>query len=194
MSTAGWLVLAALAAGVVWLGLALIGAVRALEEVRERVDTLEGRPAPSRRPLPVGSPAPAWRISTADGEVVSSSTFESRRHLLLFADAGCRACDDLVPEVVRSAAAGSVPPVAIVGRDDPSATPAAWRRADVRVRVGAERGGEVSDAFGVDVTPTAVVIDEGGAVVARAPVATMDDVRALLRESNGVRIVVAGGA
>jgi len=39
-----------------------------------------------------------------------------------------------------------------------------------------------------------VVVDEGGAVVARGPVATMDDVRVLIREADGVRIVAAGGA
>jgi hypothetical protein len=193
MSPTAWLAVVALAAAIGWLTLALVGAVRELDAVRIRVAAIEERSATPLRELPVGDPAPVWRIATADGEVASSSTFDARRHLLLFADAGCRACEDLVPEVVRSASAGAIPAVAVVGRGDASATPRDWRVADVRVRVGTERGDEVSAAFGVDVTPTVVVVDEGGAVVARGPVATMDDVLGLVHQAAGVRIVAAGG-
>jgi hypothetical protein len=193
VSVYAWLAMSVLAIAVVWIALALVGAIRELQELRARIDAPGTRDAP-RRELPVGAPVPVWRIATADGEVVSSSTFDARRHVLLFADAACRACDDLVPEVVRLAGAGSIPPVAVIGPGDAASTPASWRVADVRVRVGAERGEEVSAAFGVDITPTAVVVDEGGAVVARGPVATMDDVRGLLRQADGVRIVAAGGA
>jgi hypothetical protein len=194
VSALAWLAISVLAIAVVWIALALVGAVRELQELRARFDALGTPDGAPRRELPVGAPVPVWRIATADGEVVSSSTFDARRHLLLFADAACRACDDLVPEVVRLAGAGSIPPVAVIGRGDAATTPAAWRVADVRVRVGAERGDEVSAAFGVDITPTAFVVDEGGAVVARGPVATMDDVRDLIRQADGVRIVAAGGA
>jgi hypothetical protein len=188
-----WLAMSVLTIGLAWIGLALVGVVRELEELRRKLDS-NGAVGTARPELPVGAPVPVWRVSTADGEVVSSSTFDARRHLLLFADASCRACDDLVPEVVRSAGAGSIPPVAVIGNGDAASTPASWRVADVRVRVGVERGDEVSAAFGVDITPTAFIIDEGGAVVARGPVATMDDVRGLLRQADGVRIVAAGGA
>jgi len=193
VSVFGWIVVVALAASVAWLALALAGAARELGALRERLDAVEAAATP-RRVIRVGEAAPGWRIATADGEVVSSSTFAARRHLLLFADAGCRACDDLVPDVVGAARSGALPPVAVVGRGDASATPAAWRSADVRVRVGTERSDEVTAAFGVDVTPTVVVVDDGGAVVARGAVGSMDEVRALVREADGVRIVAAGGA
>jgi hypothetical protein len=194
LSPLAWVAIPVLAVVVAWLALALAGATRELEALGARIDALEARAASPRGLVPVGGRAPAWRIATADGEVVSSSTFDTRRHVLLFADASCRACDDLVPQVVRSAADAAIPPVAIVGQGDASSTPAAWRAVDVRVRVGTERGDEVSASFGVDITPTMVVVDEGGAVVARGPVATMDDVRGLIREADGVRIVAAGGA
>jgi hypothetical protein len=194
MSWPSWIAVGILAVSMGWLALALIGSVRELEAVRARLDALEVRGPRPRRLVAVGARAPGWRIATADGEVVSSSTFDARRHLLLFADAECRACDDLVPDVVRAARAGSIPPVAIVGRGDASSTPVAWRAADVRVRVGTERGDEVSATFGVDVTPTAIVVDEGGAVVARGAVGTIHDVRELLRQAEGTRIVAAGGA
>jgi hypothetical protein len=182
---------------VIWLGLALIGAVREIAELRDRVDTLEASSAsPSHLDggLAVGTLAPAWSIATPGGGVASSSAFEGRRHLLVFADATCRACDDVVPELVAAAGRGSVPPLAVIGRGDAGAIPEPWRAADVRVRIGSERGGEVSDAFGVDVSPFVFVVDEGGSVVARSGVATLDDVLRLVRNAEGVRIVAAGGA
>ena len=55
---------------VIWLGLALIGAVREIAELRDRVDALE---APGSSPshlgggLAPGVPAPAWSIATPGG-------------------------------------------------------------------------------------------------------------------------------
>ena len=112
----------------------------------------------------------------------------------MFADATCRACDDLVPAVIAAASRGTVPPLAVIGRGDAAATPGPWRAADVRVRIGSERGDEVSEAYGVEVSPSVFVIDEGGSVVARGGAVTLDDVLGLVREAEGVRIVAAGEA
>ena len=197
MSAAAWIAACVLLVVVIWLGLALIGAVREIAELRDRVDALEG-PGPSPvhlgGGLAVGTLAPAWSIATPGGGVASSSTFAGRRHLLAFADATCRACDDVVPELVAAAGRGTVPPLAVIGRGDAKAAPEPWRAADVRVRIGSERGDEVSEAFGVDVSPFVFVVDEGGSVVARSGVATVDDVLRLVREAEGVRIVAAGRA
>jgi len=197
MSGAAWVAAGTLVVVVVWLGLALVGAVRELGTLRGRVDALEAAGAPTTHletGLAVGAPAPAWTIATPGGGVASSSSFEGRRHLLVFADATCRACDDLVPAVIAAASLRTVPPLAVIGRGDGASTPGPWRAADVRVRIGSERGDEVSEAYGVDVSPFVFVIDEGGSVVGRGGAATLDDVLALVREAEGVRIVAAGGA
>jgi hypothetical protein len=199
MSAPAWVAVGTLVGMVVWLGLALVGAVRELGALRGRLDALEAAAAgaPATRlatGLAVGAPAPAWTIATPGGGVASSSSFEGRRHLLVFADATCRACDDLVPAVIAAASLGTVPPLAVIGRGDAASTPGPWRAADVRVRIGSERGDEVSEAYGVDVSPFVFVVDEGGSVVARGGAATLDDVLALVREAEGVRIVAAGGA
>jgi hypothetical protein len=197
MSVPAWVAAGALLVVVIWLGLALIGAVREIAELRDRVGVLEAlgaSPVHLGGALAVGTPAPAWRITTPGGGLASSSAFAGRRHLLVFADATCRACDDVVPELVAAAGRGTVPPLAVIGRGDAEATPELWRAADVRVRIGSERGDEVSEAFGVDVSPFVFVVDEGGSVVARSGVATLDDVLGLVRDAEGVRIVAAGGA
>jgi hypothetical protein len=197
MSAPAWIAACLLIVVVIWLGLALIGAIREIAELRDRVDAL-GAPKPTPvhlgGGLAVGTLAPAWSIATPGGGVASSSAFEGRRHLLVFADATCRACDEVVPELVAAAGRGTVPPLAVIGRGEAEATPEPWRAADVRVRIGSERGDEVSEAFGVDVSPFVFVVDEGGSVVARSGVATVDDVLRLVREAEGVRIVAAGGA
>jgi len=197
MSAPAWVAVGGLLVVVVWLGLALVGAVREIGTLRGRVDALEAAGAPTTQletGLAVGAPAPAWTIATPGGGAASSSSFEGRRHLLVFADATCRACDDLVPAVIAAASRGTVPPLAVIGRGDAAATPGPWRAADVRVRIGSERGDEVSEAYGVDVSPSVFVIDEGGSVVARGGAVTLDDVLGLVREAEGVRIVAAGGA
>ena len=199
MSAAAWVAVGALLVAVGWLGLALVGAVREIGALRDQVDALEaggaGAPTAHLEGGPaVGAPAPAWTISTPGGGTASSSAFEGRRHLLVFADATCRACDDLVPAVIAAAGRGTVPPVAVIGRGDAGSTPAHWRAADVRVRIGSERGDEVSEAFGVDVTPFVFLVDEGGSVVARGGAATLNDVLRLVRDGEGVRVVAAGRA
>jgi hypothetical protein len=197
MSGSVWVAVGTLVVVVVWLGLALVGAVRELGTLRGRVDALEAAGTPTtylETGLAVGAPAPAWTIATSGGGVASSSAFDGRRHLLVFADATCRACEDLVPAVITAASGGTVPPLAVIGRGDAASTPGPWRAADVRVRIGSEPGDEVSEAYRVDVSPFVFVIDEGGSVVARGGAATLDDVLALVREAEGVRIVAAGGA
>jgi len=197
MSEPALVAVGTLAVVVVWLGLALVGAVRELGTLRGRVDALEAAGAPTTQlgtGLAVGAPAPAWTIATPGGGLASSSAFEGRRHLLVFADATCRACDDLVPAVIAAASRGTVPPLAVIGRGDAASTPGPWRAADVRVRIGSERGNQVSEAYRVDVSPFVFVIDEGGSVIARGGAVTLDDVVRLVREAEGVRIVAAGEA
>src|SRR5207247_1089329 len=165
---------------------------REIGELRGRVvalEALEASPAHLAGGLAVGAPAPAWTIATPGGGVASSSAFQGRRHLLVFADATCRACDDLVPAVIAAASRGTVPPLAVIGRGDAASTPGPWRAADVRVRIGSERGNQVSEAYRVDVSPFVFVIDEGGAVSRSAgrdarAAATSTDARAAARPST----------
>ena len=78
MSAPAWIAACGLLVVVIWLGLALIGAVREIAELRDRVDALEASgasPAHLGGGLPVGTLAPAWSITTPGGGVASSSAF-----------------------------------------------------------------------------------------------------------------------
>ncbi|MGE5226256.1 MAG: TlpA family protein disulfide reductase [Planctomycetaceae bacterium] len=187
-----WVAIAVLGLLVLWLGLALAGVVREQAVLRERVDALEGAPVRLGSGLPLGAPAPAWEVRTPEGDLRTSSAFAGTRHVVLFADADCAACDEVVPDVVTAAAAGALPPVAVIGRGDPEATPAAWRSPDPRVIVGAERADDATSSYQVETSPHAFVVDESGFVVARGGAASVEDVRALVRGADGIRIVPGG--
>ncbi len=193
-----WIAVAVLGGLGLWLGLALAGAVRELVVLRARVDALEagaGAPDHLASGLPPGAPAPAWEAIDADGSPVSSRIFTGRRHLLLFADADCAACDDIVPFVVRASAEGSLPPAAVIAGEPLDHAPATWRPSAGRgtVVVGAERGRDVSARYHVDITPTVFVVDEGGFVAARGAPTSPDETRDLVASADGIRIVAGAG-
>jgi len=95
----------------------------------------------------------------------------------------------IMPAVVDAASSDRLLPTVIVGRGAASATPAAWVSHAGRVIVGVERGVEVSEAFRTEVSPHAFVIDEGGFVAAQGGPLTLDAVRSLIADAEGLRIV-----
>ena len=187
MTVAGWLAMAVLAAALLWLGLALVGLLREQAALRARVEELESRdaPVPLGEGLSIGRRAPTWSITTPGGDVVTSRSLAGARHLVLFADADCRACDDVVPEVVRESASGVLPPAVIVGRGEPSSLPSSWRSPTA----GVEHDRDVSTAFDVDVSPFVFVVDDSGAVVARGGVVDVRGVEELVAAGRDITIV-----
>jgi hypothetical protein len=191
MTIIAWVVVAVLAAAVVWLGLALAALVRQHATLTARVEALEdvSAPVPLGDGLQVGRQVPPWSITTPEGDTVTAASLAGRRHLLVFADPDCRACDELVPAVVRASAVGIMPPAVIVGRGDADAIPRAWRASTV----GVERATDVSDAFGVDVSPFVFVVDDGGAVVASGGAIQLGDVEDLVAAGRDITIVRDAG-
>lgn len=190
MTAAGWVVVAVLGVAVLWLGLALVGLVREQAALRTRIEGLESSSAPLRLDggLAVGRRAPTWSITTPGGDVVTSASLVGKPHVIVFADADCRACDDLVPGVVRASTERALPPVVIVGRGDAAAMPGPWRAAIA----GVERDRDVSTAFDVEVSPHVFVVDDGGAVVAQGGAVDLRDVEELVAAGGQITIVGDG--
>lgn len=202
-----WVVVALLAGAIVFLSLVLAAAVRRIDALRvdvatltEHLDPPDGLESDLVHPasgLPVGARAPRIEGERVDGGRWSSSTWTGRRHLVAFADPGCLACEDLVPALLAGAAAGAVPSTVLVGTAAPGAWPRAWAPpsgAADRVVVLPDVRGEMAAAFDSGFTPHVFVVDEGGAVTAQGPADTLDGVRALVRESEGIRIVRPGAS
>jgi hypothetical protein len=191
MSLIGWIAVGLLFVLVLWLGFALIAMIRTQAALRARIEDLEASTAPIRSfgGLAVGRTAPDWQIAAVDGGSLSAGAFAGTRHILLFADTSCRACDDVVPPAVTAAEAGTVPPVVVIAREDDVAIPASWTGR----WTGVEHNDEVSDVFHVEVSPHLFVIDEGGAIVAQGGAATLADVEALVREGRGIQVLPEAG-
>jgi len=187
MSLIGWIVVVLLFALVLWLGFALIALIRTQAGLRARIEDLEASIAPIRLDggLPVGRAAPDWEIAAADGGSIAATSLAGTRHVLLFADTSCRACDDVVPAAVAAAEAGTLPTVVVIARSEDTEMPPSWSGP----WTGVEHQGDVSAAFRVDVSPHLFVIDEGGAIVAQGGAATLTDVEALVREGQGIQVL-----
>ena len=196
-----WAAVTALALAVVFLALVLAAAVRRVDGLRadvaalsERLDPPDGAVTGIAHPpsgLPVGAAAPVVEGERVGGGRWSSTEWAGRTHLVAFADPGCLACDDLVPGLV----AGAVAPTVVIGEAAAGSWPAEWRPpagAEDRVVVLDDADGAMAAAFDSGFTPHVFVIDEGGAVTAQGPADSLDAVRALLRESEGIRIVRPG--
>jgi hypothetical protein len=183
-----WIALAVLGGLVIWLSLAMLAMVREQAALRRRVEELESarEPIHLNAGLPVGVREPAWEIEGMDGPI-SSVSFVGVRHVVVFADVDCAACGDLIPDVV---AAADLPPRALIARDDVAALPRTWFGHGVLT--GVERELAVTDAFRVSVSPHIFVVDQDGSIVAQGGAETVDDVRALVRGSDGIRIVAGG--
>jgi hypothetical protein len=202
-----WVAVAVLGIALVFLALVLAAAVRRIDGLRAEVaalserldppDGLEGGLVHPASGLPVGAAAPVVEGERIDGGRWSSSAWAGRRHVVAFADPGCLACEDLVPALLEGAAAGEVPGTVVIGDASSGAWPATWSPplgADDHVVVLADVGGEMAGAFDSGFTPHVFIVDEGGAVTAQGPADTLDAVRALVRESEGIRIVRPGAS
>jgi hypothetical protein len=174
-------VLVVLVAVVAWLLLALAGANRTITALR--AERAADEPGPARHlsaGLPAGASAPAIELL---GDDLGGS-----RHLVTFVDPDCAACDDLVPALIRAADERRVPQTVLVSRGSAADHPRSWLESADRSRLVTEAGSEITEAYGVDVTPTAFVVDEGGLIVGSGVAATIDDVLALVDDVDGVRI------
>jgi hypothetical protein len=200
-----WIAVGVLAVALVFLSFVLAAMVGRLDALRaevatlsERFDPMDGTGEPLVHPasgLSVGTVVPTIEAERLDGGRWSSSTWEGSRHVVAFADPGCLACDDLVPALVAGAVAGDVPRTVVVGAAAPGAWPVAWRPppgAEERVVVLEDADASVAAAFDSGFTPHVFVVDEGGAVTAQGPADSLDAVRALVRDAEGIRIVRPG--
>lgn len=181
MTALPWILVGVLAVVVVWLLFALSGASRTIASMRAG-DPEDGAPAHRHLSsgLPAGTKAPSIQGLSHD--------LTGSRQLVTFVDPDCAACDALVPELIRAADERHVPPTVLVSRGALAEHPATWLDTGPRIQLLVEPDSAVTDAYEVDVTPTAFVIDEGGIIVAGGTAETIEEVLTLVQDVRGVRI------
>jgi peroxiredoxin/uncharacterized membrane protein YphA (DoxX/SURF4 family) len=193
--------IAALAAGVVVLGLLLVLGMMVLELLRQngrllvRIEAIEGRlggeelipqgeAAAAHAGLPIGSPAPGFTLSGIRGETLTLDflTAAQRPVLLLFARPGCGPCEALVPQIEQWQQQHSATmTIAVISEGMLEVNREKFGGARLP-SVLVQRGREVADAYEVSATPGAVVVRPDGTVasgLAEGP----DQIRALVEET-----------
>jgi methylamine dehydrogenase accessory protein MauD len=152
-SAVGWM--GALSA-VQWLGLFAAVLVVGLLAARWWAQRMAG--------LPVGAPAPAFDLLDLKGEGVTLDSLRSRGRpvLLFFTDPGCDYCAELLPEVGRwQDELTDEFTIAIISCDDPEENREMSNEHGLS-RVLLEEDLEVSEAYQVTGTPSAVLVTPDG--------------------------------
>jgi hypothetical protein len=175
-------VLAFLAVAV--LGCVLAATLRALDRLRADVASLRAESHDVfdvvGDAIGVGSPAPAFAATDADGAPWSSAGLDGTLRLVAFARPGCPPCEEIVPALLHDAERGALPPAVVVSRGAPADQPGAWRAEGRRARLVMEDEDRVSRAYRSAVAPLVFVLTPEDRVGARGIATTVDDVRALV--------------
>jgi peroxiredoxin len=133
--------------------------------------------------LPLDTPAPAFALNSLGGDVVTlDSLRESGKPLLLvFTRPDCPSCDGVLPEVARwqreHAGRLLVIPISKSGFEANREKMARYGLLDVLV----QQDNEVTDSYGVVMTPGAVLIADGR--IASPLAEGRDAIRALVAEA-----------
>jgi methylamine dehydrogenase accessory protein MauD len=116
--------------------------------------------------LPVGAPAPAFDLLNLEGEEVTLDSLRSpgRPVLLFFTDPGCDYCAELLPKVGRwQGELADEVMIAIISCDDPEENREMSTEHGLS-RVLLEEELEVSEAYRVSGTPSAVLVTPDGTI------------------------------
>ena len=153
---------------VLLLGFLLLGALRAVDQLRWRLEQLEAT-TPSRMGrsgLRVGKKAPDFALPSATDGDVSLQSYAGRKLFLVFTQAGCGPCQQIIPELNHLHDSGKVKVLAI-NKGEIEATRKWVAEANIRFPVAMQEAFTVSKRYEVFATPFAFLIDEQGVIASR---------------------------
>lgn len=184
MSTGFWLSYGLLWALVVFALLLMLGVVNA-SFGRTAQAAGGGGPADASHQLgPFGMPAPAVVATDIHGDIFARDDWAGRRTALLWVSPDCLSCKLTLPELdaLHRKVNGNLLVVcsSVRGRCAQMA-----EEYGLNVPVLVDEEGEVGKLFGVDIAPTAVVIDAGGRIEMIGHPLSGDDLERLIARRTG---------
>jgi peroxiredoxin len=160
-----------------------------------RLETPGANPGAAARPpmpeigLPIGTVAPVFELAAVDGGRVSLADLRSddRPTLLIFADAHCRPCQALMPEIARWQQEHSDAVTIAVVSHGTMADNAARAREHGLERMLVQQRYEVAEAYASPPTPSAVLIRADGTIGSQGAVGP-DAIRTLVARLTGTQL------
>ena len=133
--------------------------------------------------LPVGSPAPDFRLPRVGGGELALSQYRGRRVLLLFSDLPRGPFNTLLADLQRRYAAGSEVDVVMVSQGDRRTNASMIAKLRVTFPVVLQRQREVSRLYRMFATPVGFLVDERGVIAAPAAIGA-EAILALMPETS----------
>jgi methylamine dehydrogenase accessory protein MauD len=171
------------------LGFLLLGTLRALGLLTWRLEQLEATTPKrmGRAGLTPGKSAPDFTLPSAGGKPIALADFTGRKVLLVFTQAGCSPCKQIVPELNR---VGSAAQVVVINNGEPEATKKWSEETGARFPVLAQDRFSVFKRYEVFATPFAFLINEKGIIASKGIINNRQHIRYVLSgarvgESNG---------
>ncbi len=163
------------------------------------VDRVEDARSESLKPcqllrdgLPVGSPAPDFRLPRVLGGDLALSQYRGRRVLLLFSDLPRGPFKALLADLQRRYAAGSEVDVVMVSQGDRATNASMIAKLRVTFPVVLQRQREVSRLYRMFAAPVGVLVDEQGVIAAPAAIGA-ERILALIPETSLVETCPSRG-
>jgi methylamine dehydrogenase accessory protein MauD len=153
---------------VLLLGFLLLGVLRALAQLRWRLEQVQAT-TPSRigrGGLKPGQRAPDFTLPSAAGDDVSLHDFAGRRVFLVFTQSGCKPCHRIIPELNKLQRTEQLQ-VLVVNNGELEATRQWAGEARAGFPVLAQQQFSVSRRYEMYATPFAFLIDEKGIIASR---------------------------
>ena len=169
---------------VLFLGFLLLGTLRALGLLRWRLEQLEAT-TPSRlgrSGLKPGKKAPDFTLPSVAGAEVSLHDFAGRKVLLVFTQAGCGPCRQIMPELNRLG--GRDLQVVVVNKGDLQATRQWATELGARFPVLVQDGLDLSRKYEVFATPFVFLIDEKGVVASKGIISSKQHIGYVLSSAR----------
>jgi methylamine dehydrogenase accessory protein MauD len=172
---------------VLFLGFLLLGTLRALGLLRWRLEQLEAT-MPSRlgrSGLKVGKKAPDFTLRSVAGPDVSLHDFAGRRVLLVFTQAGCGPCQQIMPELNRLRERDLQ--VLVLNKGEPDETNKWAAELGLRIPVLIQDGLDISKKYEAFATPFAFLIDEKGVVASRGIISSKQQIGYVLSGAGNAK-------
>ena len=133
--------------------------------------------------LPVGSPAPDFRLPRVGGGELALSQYRGRRVLLLFSDLPRSPFNALLADLQRRYAAGSEVDVVMVSQGDRATNASLIAKLRVTFPVVLQRQREVSRLYRMFAAPVGFLVDERGVIAGPAAIGA-ERILALIPETS----------